>query len=283
MKKYVMCDLCGDDRSAVLHSDHPHSAGPVVKCMRCGLVYVNPRVKEIQKFQHSQIAQTYLNQLDWKLSVFRDRLQIIDKFADKGKLLDIGCYTGEFLNMAQHDGWDCFGLEPSSFICAYGREKYGVKIYPRFLEDAGFQDNFFDVVTMFHVLEHLNSPSHQLREIHRILKPAGRVVIEVPNVENWIRRLLKRSSWTFNEEHYYHFSFRTLQRLLEKGGFSLLSIRSAANRIHFNRILYRLDNVCKHSLMSTCTNFLRIIGINRLDFRLNLGTSILALAQPLKK
>lgn len=280
MDEYVICDICGFDEAQVLYGDMPHSCGPIVKCMQCGLIYVNPRVGGQQKFLQPEIAQTYLDQLEWKVSVLMDRLDVIERYKKEGRLLDIGCYTGAFLNIAQNAGWDCFGIEPSDSIAAYARDTYGVTVYPYLLRDLDLENDSVDVVTMFHVLEHLDSPSSELKEIRRILRPNGLLVIEVPNVESWMRGVLKRTSWTFNKEHYYHFCYTTLRNLLEKERFRVVNMKSAVNHIHFKRILYILDHAYKDNLSQRCTAFLRRIGIGKIEFKLGLGTSILAVAQP---
>ena len=281
--KCVTCDICGSDEKTMFYESHPYSAGPLVKCVKCGLVYVSPRIKGKQKYEDEEIEETYLQELKWKVAVFKERMKIITKYVCKGRLLDIGCYTGDFLNMAKHDGWHCFGIEPSVSLSQYVRGKYDIEVFHEFLENVKFETNFFDVVTMFHVLEHLDSPTRQLEEIHRILRPGGILVIEVPNVENWIRRLRKNTSWTFNRQHYYHFSYATLQKMLEKGGFSLLRNEAAANCVDLDRMLYFVDFRFKHGFVKRFTGILRKVGIQRVMFRVPLGTSILAVAQPIRK
>ncbi len=121
----------------------------------------------------------------------------------------------------------------SSYAAEYAADILGVDIFCGELPDAGYPDNSFEVVTMWHVLEHVTDPNNYLKEIHRILKPDGLLLVAVPNVNNLVmqiayrifkRRRLKLFSKDEKEVHLYHFSPITIKAYLEKAGFSCLSI-----------------------------------------------------------
>ncbi|MBU0952732.1 MAG: class I SAM-dependent methyltransferase, partial [Elusimicrobia bacterium] len=168
-----------------------------------------------------------------RLKFFVKRWEKIEKpaLAAKGKILDVGCGPGEFLSFAKKDGWETFGTEISAFAAAHAAKKFGLNVFTGDLREAKFPDNNFDVVTIWHVLEHMPDPSAVLKEINRIIKPSGVLVIAVPNLNNYIYMLaytvfkLKKLKLFVMGEREIHVSFftsKTLRNLLDKTGFKII-------------------------------------------------------------
>lgn len=111
-----------------------------------------------------------------------------------GRFLDVGCGGGSYLYRLRQWGWDVYGVEPSQAGTAQARS-LGLNVYHGRLKEAGFQDAFFDVVRLHHVLEHLTDGVGTMREIRRILKPEGKVYITVPNTRSL-------NFWLFGENWY---------------------------------------------------------------------------------
>jgi SAM-dependent methyltransferase len=144
---------------------------------------------------------------------------IMDARPIPGTILDYGCFCGIFLNEAKLLGWDSFGLEPMAAPAIYARARFGLNVTTGTLNSAHYESDFFDVVTAFQVFEHLLHPDQELEKIHRIVKPGGLVLIEVPNIDNFLVKLLKKRHRHFVIDHISFFSLRTLNMLLKGKGF----------------------------------------------------------------
>jgi SAM-dependent methyltransferase len=140
-------------------------------------------------------------------------------------ILDVGCGTGEVLAAAQERGWAATGVEPIAKEAAFARDERGVSVVTSTLEDSGLPMQAFDVVSAFHVLEHIPAPTDFLRSIARWAKPGGHVVIEVPNFGSRARlRSDKFGGWHHLRplEHINHFTPATLRQTFQRGGLTPL-------------------------------------------------------------
>jgi SAM-dependent methyltransferase len=119
--------------------------------------------------------------------------------------------------------WDVHGVEINGEVAEFARRRYGIDIVPGTLEAVAYPAAFFDAVTMWDVLEHLHDPSATLREIHRILKPGGILVVRVPNLASWDATLFGRY-WAGLDapRHLYVFSPTTLSNMLAQNRYAVL-------------------------------------------------------------
>lgn len=210
--------------------------------------------------------------------VHRHRLKEIRQFRQTGALLEIGCGRGEFLEVARAQGYSVHGIEPHLDNAAHAREVLGLDVVPRTLTEASLKEESFEIVVLFHVIEHLHDPSGGIDRVWRLLKPNGLVVIETPNINTiWFRLLGKR--WRqFIPEHYFFFSESTIRRLLEAHGFSVLRIKSIGKHVSVRLLVNRLQRMFGTPVapLSWMTNFLRLGG--RILY-LNPGDVMIAFAQ----
>ena len=243
------CPICLHDNTRFwIHP--PASPGPIVRCQECGFVFVNP----IQKprnlisdgpkpeglparfltssnlndipapWQRGQIA-SHMRELSAKKKNARQVLRHLERLnKEPGNLLDIGSYCGVFLSVAAEVGWQTFGLEPMVMPAIYSRARFGTRVVTDTLRDDTFPSDTFDVVTAFQVFEHLVEPERELKKIWRILKPNGLLVIEVPNIESWMVKLLKERHRHFVKDHISFYSAHTLNRLLTRLGFRIREV-----------------------------------------------------------
>jgi SAM-dependent methyltransferase len=154
------------------------------------------------------------------------RTRFVTSHKSSGRLLDIGCATGLFLNIIrQKDDWDVNGVEINSHAAKIARDQNGLEIFIGTLEEATYPDNYFDAVTLWDVLEHLHNPSLSLQEIRRILKPDGILVFRVPNGKSWSEKIFGQY-WAGldSPRHLYVFDQFTLRRILEKERFDTLQM-----------------------------------------------------------
>jgi 2-polyprenyl-3-methyl-5-hydroxy-6-metoxy-1,4-benzoquinol methylase len=231
------CTICrSDGRSPTYTVDGYH----VVRCKGCGHLYVSPRpsMDEIHSiydehyFANPAFGSTdhdaYFGYMDYLLD--RERIQVrlsevlsrIERHEWRGRLLDIGCGLGFFVETAAQHGWDAWGVDLNRSAVAWAQEHVHPQVGHGTVADLGFDDGAFDCVTMFDVVEHLADPRAELEEVWRVLRPGGLLVLVTPDAGALVSRLLgphwlemKRAP-----EHLQFFSVEGLARMLGLSGFT---------------------------------------------------------------
>lgn len=172
---------------------------------------------------HTDSKRSFLDKVYQKVKnlMLQKKISWMEKsYPVKGKILDIGAGTGDFLVAAKKAGWDTFGVEPN-FRARKLAAKKGVDLVE---EISSFPDSYFDVITMWHVLEHVPDLDWQLNELNRILKPDGLLVIAVPNFKSYDAQKYKEHWAAYDvPRHLYHFSPEAITKLFEQKKFSLTS------------------------------------------------------------
>ena len=145
-------------------------------------------------------------------------------YVQNGKALDIGCGTGHFVLTLEKLGYEAYGIEPSEYAARIGKENFGLNIKTGTLLDHKFPDNYFHLITMNHVLEHLYNPVETLKEIKRILHPGGIVLIRTPNMDSYGYKKFK-NNWGPLEtpRHLMLYSSKSLSTLAEITGLRVKS------------------------------------------------------------
>lgn len=134
-------------------------------------------------------------------------------------ILDVGSGGGEFCYLLQNLGNYVQGIEPNIGYSKYSISEYGLNVQVGFIQDSTIPHQSFDLITIWHVLEHTENPFAVLTKLHSLLKPQGTLVVEVPNIE----AICQSPKSTFHEAHIIYFNIDTLTRLAEKAGFSKIS------------------------------------------------------------
>ncbi|WP_426483440.1 class I SAM-dependent methyltransferase [Flavobacterium sp. 2] len=171
-------------------------------------------------------SEDYISHTDNKRSVFekayhfvksialKNKLNLINlEQSQKGKILDIGAGTGDFLLTAKNDGWNVIGIEPSDRAKNIAKQK-GISFVEEMSE---LENNSFDVITMWHVLEHVPNLELQIQELKRLLKPTGTLIIAVPNFKSFDAKHYGEFWAAFDVPiHFWHFSKKAIKMLFEK-------------------------------------------------------------------
>lgn len=203
----------------------------IVCCERCGLVYSNPIFSEetIRRFyaESQFIDDPFLKSqfVNIQNDYSRHLKKAASYLAHNGSLLDIGCGNGFFLKIAREQGFiNIKGVEPGRDACA----KADADIRPLIVLDTFrgglFGRDVFDIVSSFHVLDHILCPNDFLNDIREVLKPGGIVLLVAHNVRFIVTRFAGESAPMFHIEHVYLFDRKTARRILEKNGFEVLRI-----------------------------------------------------------
>ena len=182
-----------------------------------------PSLENLGKYYESE---DYISHTDNKRSLFEKLYHLIKSIAlknklnlinslqpNKGKILDIGAGTGEFLSVAKNDGWQTIGVEPSDKAKAIAKSK-GVSFVEQTSE---LENNSFDVISMWHVLEHVPDLDKQIKELKRLLKPTGTLIIAVPNFKSFDAKYYGKFWAAYDVPiHFWHFSKTAIKLLFEK-------------------------------------------------------------------
>lgn len=228
------CALCGSDQSTEyaiipdLLLDRPHVTARLVRCSACGLIYQNPRPTPDEMGQH--YPPTYESYSDHRAQSrclrrrafeygMAKRCRFVTDQVQSGRLLDLGCAAGLFLVAMRERGWEVQGVEVSEETARFAREQHKLDVFAGTLEDAALPDAHFDAVTMWDVLEHVHDPVATLREVRRILKPGGVLVVRVPNLASWDARFFG-DCWAGLDapRHLYVFTPETLHVVEAQAG-----------------------------------------------------------------
>jgi SAM-dependent methyltransferase len=181
-------------------------------------------------------------------------------FIQKGRILDIGFGRGEFLLAAKQAGWRSYGIDNSSESVELGL-KLGLETSlfdGSFKTKLSFPDTYFDVITMQSVLEHVHYPIEAIQECFRLLKPGGLLIVVVPNLDSYDRKVLG-SSWSLWDQpkHLFHFNEETLEILLSKVGFVCEKVvYKKTAKITENKSLAKLRSISKNRLTYLKISFL---------------------------
>jgi SAM-dependent methyltransferase len=228
------CPLCeAADFQELFVTRDQHFGGPgwhrVVQCANCSVVFLNPRYSD-QELAAVYPSDYYAYQDNFR----RPRWKKVVKgllgyqtgpkdphFESPGTVLDLGCGSGWFLQEMRARGWMAYGVEISKAASLLG-ESQGLQIFWGTVQQANFRPEFFDYVRANHSFEHMTCPNETLDEIYRILKPQGRLLIGVPNIDGLNARVFKRHWWHLCAPvHPFHYSVKTLSRLLARHHFSI--------------------------------------------------------------
>ncbi|KPK42263.1 MAG: hypothetical protein AMJ78_03105 [Omnitrophica WOR_2 bacterium SM23_29] len=260
----VKCNLCGGNEFEVLKDVKISPLGgetKLVKCKRCELLYLNPRYdeEEERKYYASHYFEKDTFEIwgDERVDIFKHNLKMLRKYKENGKLLDLGCGVGQFLKVAKDNGWDALGLDISKRATEKARRIFNVEVVESSIEDANLKSDSFDVVIALNIIDQLSDPFGALKEIYRVLKKGGIVLIRVPNAKFQIFyydilriigkicrikvRLQKPPVF-----HNYMFSPKTAKAMLKKTGFGdmeILNSRLSIKNKIIENVVYFISEV----------------------------------------
>lgn len=264
------------------------------QCQKCGLVFENPRptLEELPHFYSNENYYSYVelekkkNQKIGLLEQLRHYLfektmayyyghkrSFLNAFfawigkgrfgalpldVSVGKILDIGCGDGVFLDVVRQYGWEPYGVEINEDAAKRANER-GMSVHAGDLLSASYEPNQFDVIRMWSVLEHTPNPKEVLAEIFKILKEGGVLVLQVPNIRSKAFELFG-SHWTGLDlpRHLVHFSPETLEGLLDSVGFDVVKTHFASVGTSWTSYRFKQQQTQKTSGLRFLDPFLRV-------------------------
>lgn len=260
--EHIRCNLCGADDAVVRYPSTIGQRGgnwqafrctssgygyhhTIVECQQCGLVYTDPRPDSSDIINSYQAVEDplYVEEREGRVLTFEHHLNPLERLTgppDGRPLLDVGAYVGVFVEIAAQHGWDAWGMEPSRWAVERAQAR-GLNVVQGTLETADLPESYFDVVTMWDVIEHVTDPMSTLQHAHRLLKPGGLVVVHTIDIDSLFARLMgPRWPWLM-EMHIYYFSRHTLGQMLEKSGFRVISDKPQGRYLRLGYLMSRLS------------------------------------------
>jgi len=265
-KKYnhtTKCPVCGGSNFSVfLKTKDFFLTGEefnLIQCTSCSFIFTDPIPPPEQIFSYYDSPEYVSHEI--KKSSFLDRIyalarkrnisnkyKIVHQFKEYGKILDVGCGTGELLKYFKDHGWHTFGIEPVDKARTFAQNEYSLDVYEE-NQLKLFDSQSFDVITLWHVLEHVYDLNGRIEELKRILKPDGVLIIAVPDIDSY-DALHYGKYWGALDvpRHLYHFSRDSISLLFENHSFKVMDtfplkmdsyyVSLLSERFHNNKFPY---------------------------------------------
>ncbi len=203
------------------------------------------------------------------------------------RILDVGCGNGHFLKFMKQAGWEVWGVEPDEKACDVAKSQGIDNIFCGTLSDVDLPANYFDVITLRHVIEHLWDPEDNLLIIRRLLKPTGRIVIATPNIKSFLHTIFK-DSWRDLDppRHLVLFSPKSLKAICNKCGFQKEKIFTSLANVPF---VWKSSMEIKFkgkAMLNTRISWIdeaASFSISHIERIFNTGEEIVFIGRPVKK
>ena len=267
LREETACALCGQRQYITVGTrDRDGRRLRTVMCECCGLVWTNPRPsdEDVDRYYARNYRADYAHRrapstrkvLRGLMGADERRRALQPRLAASNRVLDVGCGAGEFVYLLRRQGVDAAGIEPGEEYADFSRQVLGVPIQTATVDSAIVEPASQDLVTMFHMLEHVADPRRVLTAVRGWLRVGGFLVVEVPNVESTAQAPHHR----FHFAHLYSFSPATLTALGESVGFAAYDSSTTSDEGNLTCIFQRTDAVPRAiaAMPETATRLRRI-------------------------
>ena len=305
------CLVCG---SEALSDRFAIGDGHVVRrCANCGLEFLSPQLRDDELA--ALYSETYFaawgvsGSIDnavtrqMKMATFRLRLELIRRFGGwpgdarngvgkgggarsavgpegPGAILDVGCATGYFLELAKEEGYEPYGVEFSAYAAEVARQKLGAdRIHRGILETAGFANKSFCAVVMSDLIEHVRDPRQTLSKAASLLTPGGVILIMTPDTGSFSNRLMGRRWTHYKREHFFYFGRRSMGELARRCGLELVYFERCKKALNLD-YLYTQFRVYRHWLLTPVVSLLHRIlpaRVTARNFYISIGEMVVIL------
>lgn len=201
-----------------------------LQCPACKLVWVNPQLTDqsVERIYHTIFGSKFVsNPLPNNFIAYKARLNGLKKYKQFGRLLDVGCFTGNFLLAAKNAGWENVeGTEISRPAVEYARQNNSLVVYEGDLLTLDLPEEYFDAITLSDVIEHVSDPLATMKKIHKILRPGGVLYMDTPHF-NSIPQWFFGKDWSvFFPWHRTYFSAKNMNLALKMAGFKVKKLQT---------------------------------------------------------
>lgn len=253
--------------------------GRIVQCRACGLQYRSPRedTATILSWYADVEDPLYLAEEPARVATFLQALRRLEKRVPvRGPLVDLGCYTGVFLDVAARAGWQVTGVEPSRWAGNVARRR-GYTVHQGTVATAPLAAGSYAVVTMWDVAEHLPDPVRELQLARQVARDDGYLVVSTLRVDAWIVRLLGRRWPWYMRMHLIYYTRETLAAVLASAGWRMVFLETYPHSVTLGYLAHKLGAYLPR-LSRGLTACLGALGARNLRVSINLGDCITAYA-----
>jgi len=276
------CKLCQNADPDLFALKYVLPTCEIVSCLSCGFTFVPAKWRKnitYTTYKNSKTAQQIRKGNNWvKIQRHKLRLKFIKKYISSGKLLDVGCGWGHFLLAAQEEGFSVTGVELDEQAWLYSVQDLNLPVQRKDFFTFSDKDNF-DLITMWDVLEHIDDPVSFLKNAARLQKDGTYLVLQVPQIDSFVSRLMKKHWKMLGLDHVNYFSPQTIKILLNQCGYEMLEHKTSLElklllmytilplihkiRIFLNKIFRKNSNL----IISTVDNSERQAFFNQMTQR----------------
>ena len=218
------------------------SPGRVLRCAKCrhGFRENLPTPAELSELYRRMDVGVYEAEYESRIRTAKRHVRLLSQWASKGRLLDVGCASGMFLDEALRLGWDVAGVEPNEALVAKAARRVGPKrVWNLTLEEADFDSESFDAITLWDVVEHVVDPPDFLRRCGRLVKPRGTILFKTPDLDSWQARVMGRRWPLLLPEHLGYFTRSSIRASAERAGLEVVFFGRGAVTFTVGYILFR--------------------------------------------
>jgi 2-polyprenyl-3-methyl-5-hydroxy-6-metoxy-1,4-benzoquinol methylase len=254
----------------------------IVDCAGCSLVFVQnlPTPEQLGSHYAGAVGDAVYSDdnvecLQYYYQKLRGLIEL--RFPQRGKLLDVGCSGGWFLDAMK--GWECHGNEIIGADAEFARQRHGDKIVTGRFEDYPLREGYFDVITLQDVFDHFPNPVSVLAKCNRMLRPGGGIVIKVHNISCLYAKLSGKTFYAVvPPSHLFYYDETTLSRILTKTGFQMVDSRFIAHLLKIRTVFLRLSRGDRESVFYRAFQGLAGSALGNIKLRKNLHDIITVFA-----
>jgi 2-polyprenyl-3-methyl-5-hydroxy-6-metoxy-1,4-benzoquinol methylase len=226
----IRCIVCGNNDKGQFKVKYCKENCSIVVCQNCSFHFIPPYYRKAVDYTQYKTAAAIqeVAQADVWLKIQRNllRYRLIRKYQKTGKVYDIGCGFGHFLFTGKQLGYEVSGVEMSKANVEFVRSQFHINV-----EENNFlnvrEDEKYDIVTLWDVLEHIDAADQIIEKVSRILRPGGHVFVQVPQIDSFFATLLREQWWAMGLDHVNYFSRKTIRALFTKHRINVKKIRSS--------------------------------------------------------
>lgn len=228
-----VCPVCGSKDTRVKFRKYSRD---FLECAQCGLMFIfpPPTKEETEAIYTQAYYKSWGMEQGDNLTVRRMKigtaehiLKQVENFIEPGRLLDVGCAAGHFMEAARQRDWDAYGIEISDYSAGLAKKKFGDHVYKGSFMTVSFPDFYFECVVMSDVLEHFQDPQFVLEKAGMLLKEGGLLAIVTPDTGSLSARLLKTYWNHYQKEHLIYYNRKNIQKSLERNHFYPVVVRGS--------------------------------------------------------
>ena len=227
----IECKVCKNQNKSKFKTKFCKDDINIVQCSECGFVFIPPFYRkqiDYTEYKNENSLKAVIAGNDWlKIQRHKLRYRTIQKYCAKGKLFDLGVGWGHFLHTGRLLGYEVAGIEMAKMPFSYAKDYLKLPVECIDFFDYTPQSSYYDLVTMWDVLEHIDNCDEAVGKCAFMMKSGGYIVIQVPQIDSYLAKKQKEEWQAMGLDHVNYFSKETITRLLESKGLQIVEIKSS--------------------------------------------------------